>query len=292
MIADEFVGALAFASRTRDRFADDEIQFIRTISDYVAVALERLRKETELRATKDDLEIQVQKRTEKLRDTVQEMEGFTYSITHDMRAPLRAMQGFAQILLDEYQKKLDEEGVEHLQRIANAARRLDSLITDVLNYAKIVRAETPLHPVDLDKLLRDIIREYPTFHQSKAEICIPEALPPVLGNEAFLTQILSNLLDNAVKFVAPGTVPRVTISAEKDEQFVRISVEDNGVGIDPQHQGRIFNLFERLHTPQKYSGTGVGLAIVRKAVQRLGGHAGVESGIGKGSRFWIKLTAA
>lgn len=290
LIGDRLCGTLAFGSRTRDSFTDDELQFLRTISHHVSIALDRLRKEMELEKAKADLELQVQRRTEKLRETIQELEGFTYSITHDMRAPLRAMQGFAQLLLNEYQTKLDGEGVNHLQRISSAASRLDSLIVDVLNYGKIVRAETPLHVIDLDILVRDIIRDYPAFNESKADIHIAGRLPHVRGNEAFLTQILSNLLDNAVKFVRPGTVPRIHISADVRPDAVRICVRDNGVGIDPRHQERIFKLFERLHASDEYSGTGVGLAIVRKAVQRLGGRAGVESEPGKGSCFWIELS--
>jgi signal transduction histidine kinase/DNA-binding response OmpR family regulator len=292
MVGEELFGALGFGSCTRDRFEPDELQFLGTVSQHIAIALERLRRETELRAAKQDLEVQVQKRTEKLREAIQEMESFTYSITHDMRAPLRAMQGFAGILLEENRPKLDSESVDRLERIANAAKRLDALIADVLNYSKIVRAETTLGSVDLNRLIGDILRDYPIFQQSRAEIRVSETLPAVIGNEAFLTQVFSNLLGNAIKFVSPGTLPRVEVTSDREGSFVRISVEDNGVGIDPQHQSRIFNLFERLHTSNQYSGTGVGLAIVLKAVQRMGGEVGVQSEPGKGSRFWIRLQAA
>jgi len=292
MIGERLLGTLSFASRSRDHFEEDEIQFSRTISHYVAIALERLEKESALREATEDLELQVQKRTQKLQETIQEIETFTYIITHDMRAPLRTMSGFSQLLLEEHVGEFDPESVDYLRRIANAAQRLDALILDVLNYGKIVRAETVLKSVDLDRLLRDIIRDYPAFQKSEAEIQVAGSIPSVLGNEAFLTQIISNLLSNAVKFVSPGTPPHVEIRAEHREGFVRVWVGDNGIGIGPEHRERIFNLFERIHPNHEFTGTGVGLAIVRKAVDRLGGKAGVDSELGKGSRFWIDLRPA
>jgi PAS domain S-box-containing protein len=234
------------------------------------------------------LEGLVVERTAKLQETVGELQAFSYSISHDLRAPLRSMQGFAQILVDDYSSKLDERGVEHLQRIVRSSRRLDSLIQDVLSYSKVLQAPSLVQPVELDGLLRDIIATYPNGR--KAEFHIQGKLPRVLGNEAFLTQCFSNLLVNASKFVAPGITPSVEIGAEDREQpLVRVWIKDNGIGIAPENHKRIFRMFEQVNPASKYEGTGIGLTIVRKAAERMGAEVGFESELGKGSRFWIQL---
>ena len=259
---------------------------------------ERKRVEDALHLAKDQLADQaaqleelVVERTAKLQETIGELQAFSYSLSHDMREPLRSMRGFAQILVDEYGSKLDEQGVNHLQRIMRSALRLDRLIQDVLSYSKVLHAPALMEPVDLDGLMRDIIATYPNGR--KAEFHIQGKLPTVLGNEAFLTQCFSNLLGNASKFVEPKTIPRVEIGAEDREQpMVRAWVEDNGVGIAAENHERIFRMFERINLATEYEGTGIGLTIVRKAAERMGAQVGFESVLGKGSRFWIQLQKA
>lgn len=209
-----------------------------------------------------------------------------------MRAPLRAMQGFARILVEEHSRHLDQTATGYLDRIIQSSHRLDRLIQDVLSYTKILQADFPLEPVDLARLVRDIIGSYPDFHSSRSTVHVAEGLPTVLGNQAWLTQCLSNLLGNAVKFVAQGVPPVVKVFAETLNGHVRVWVEDNGIGIAPRDKDRIFRLFERVHTASEYSGTGIGLTIARKAIERMGGHIGVESELGQGSRFWIELKKA
>jgi PAS domain S-box-containing protein len=256
---------------------------------------ERKRVADALRQAKDQLADQAAKleelvaeRTAKLQETVGELQAFSYSVSHDMRAPLRSMQGFAQILVNDYGSKLDERGVDHLQRIIRSALRLDHLIQDVLSYSKVLHAQSPMEPVDLDGLMRDIIATYP--NGQKAEFHIQGDLPKVLGNEAFLTQCFSNLLANASKFVAPGTTPSVEIGAEEREQsMVRVWIKDNGVGIAAENHERVFRMFERINLATEYEGTGIGLTIVRKAAERMGAQVGFESELGKGSKFWIQI---
>jgi signal transduction histidine kinase len=190
--------------------------------------------------------------------------------------------------VDNYGSKLDEQGVEHLQRIIRSAIRLDRLIQDVLSYSKVLHAPALMQWVDLDGLVRDIIATYPNGR--KAEFHIQGKLPSVLGNEALLTQCFSNLLVNASKFVATGTVPSIEIGAEELEHpLIRVWVEDNGIGIAPEDHKRIFRMFERINLDSEYEGTGIGLTIVRKAAERMGAQVGFESVLGKGSRFWIQL---
>ncbi|MDB6034012.1 MAG: Protein-glutamate methylesterase [Verrucomicrobiales bacterium] len=238
------------------------------------------------------LEEIVADRTSQLRDTIGELEKFSYSVAHDMRAPLRGMQGFAKLLEEDYGNKLDEQGREYLRRIEGSAKRLDRLIQDVLSYTKILQGSAPMAPVDLDRLARDILATYPGWQAPLAEVQIAGTLPPVLGNEAFLTQCISNLVANAVKFVAPGNSPSVRIWADPKGPEIRLWFEDNGIGIDPKDQQRIFGMFDRIHAPREYEGTGIGLAIVKKAVERMGGLVGLKSQPGKGSKFWIQLKKA
>ncbi len=248
------------------------------------------RAKAQLSQQNDILEQRVRERTAKLEEIIKDLETFSYSITHDMRAPLRAMQGFSKMLLDSYRGQFDAQGVDYLNRIADAANRLDLLIRDVLSYSQIVRADLQLVPVNTDKLAREIIELYPGLRPPDADVVIAQKLPTVLGNEAFLTQCFSNLLGNAVKFVPPGTHPRVELSAERCNGHIRLKVTDNGIGIPLEHQHRLFTLFHRAQN--RYPGTGVGLAVVRKAVERMGGRIGVESAAGRGSTFWIELREA
>jgi len=237
------------------------------------------------------LEKTVDDRTASLRETIEQLEEFSYSVAHDLRAPLRAMQGYAKAVLKDYGDRIGEEGKDYLQRIGNAGLRMDALTRDVLTYSKVARASMPREPVLLDKLVPEIIRHYPQMQVAQAEITVESPLLPMLGNETWLTQAISNLLGNAVKFVPEGTTPRVRVRSESRDGEVRLWIEDNGIGIKPEYQSRLFGMFERVHLDEKYEGTGIGLAIVRKSIERMGGTVGLESDGETGSKFWIQLPA-
>lgn len=237
---------------------------------------------------KEDLEQLVEARTSKLREMITELQHISYAITHDMRAPLRAMSAFAQMLLDEsVSLGSSPQSRDYCRRILTAAGRLDTLIRDALSFSRAVLQELPLQPVNLAILLRGIIDTYPDLRPEMADIEIEGNLPVVLGNESLLTQCFGNLLGNAVKFVPAGVKPRVRIRAEPNGKAVRVCVEDNGIGIPKHAQPRLFGMFQKLDN--QYEGTGIGLAIVRKVVERMGGKVGVDSAPGAGSRFWVEL---
>lgn len=240
-----------------------------------------------------DLEQVVTVRTGELQNTIGELEGFSYSVSHDMRAPLRAMQSYASYLVDEYGSKLDEQGINYLHQIMRSAVRLDHLIQDVLSYTRVLHSKLPMESVDLDRLIRDMVEIFPNGQPIKPEIHIIGTLPKVIGNEALLAQIVSNLLSNGAKFVSHGTTPILEISAEViGGDSVQVWFKDNGIGIASEDHQRIFRLFERIHPVTEYEGTGIGLTIVRKAAERMGAQVGFESTLSKGSRFWIQLKKA
>jgi len=249
--------------------------------------------EERLRKNEEVLELKVEDRTAKLQEMVHELEHFSYALMHDMRAPLRAMQSFAGLIEEECGDMLPAESQTHLRRIKAASHRLDRLVQDSLNYSRVVRQDLPLYSVDLPLLLRGLVETYPNLSPQHSDIHIETSMPRVLGNDAALTQCFANLLDNAVKFVPQGTRPKVRVWANTTDQAgmnVRVWVEDNGTGIPLQLRDRIFGMFQRHNV--SFEGTGIGLAIVRKLTERMGGKVGVESTEGKGSRFWVELKRA
>ncbi|MDB6020751.1 MAG: hypothetical protein JWQ04_608 [Pedosphaera sp.] len=253
---------------------------------------ELLEAQEKLRDHAEELERRVAERTARLSETIAELESFSYSISHDMRAPLRAMQGYSDVVMEQYGEKLGPEGKNYLERISRAGKRLDNLVQDILTYSRLSRGQFELRSVDLDKLVDDIIHQYPGLQPPQAEVMMKRPLHRVFGHEASLTQVISNLLGNAVKFVPPDRKPVVRIWTEVMSKNCRLWVEDNGIGIEEKDFTRIFGIFERVHPDKAYEGTGIGLSIVRKGVERMGGSVGVESELGKGSRFWIQLRQA
>ncbi len=280
-----------FVSNVYDEDGREVIQCnIRDITERKQIEYALCDAHHELKNQAAELERVVAERTSQLRETISELEGFSYSISHDMRAPLRAMQTYSRYLVDEYGGKLDEQGANYLHQIMRSAVRLDRLIQDVLSYTRILHDELPMGRVDLDRLVRDIVEAFPAGQPIEPEIQIRGTLPMVVANEALLAQCISNLLNNGAKFVAPGTTPHLEISAEAvDGDSIRVWFKDNGIGIAPEDRQRVFRLFERIHPAAAFEGTGIGLTIVRKAIERMGARVGLESALGQGCNFWIQL---
>ncbi len=270
------------------------VETFNAVGGALAQALGRKQAEAALEAARRalaeanaDLEAKVQERTAKLQETIAELEHFSYTITHDMRAPLRAMQGLGGFLVDECQNCQESARREYIRRIAAAAERMDKLITDALQYGKSLHEPFGLAAVDAHAVLHGILESYPDFQAPHCSVKISGRLPRIIGNEAGLTQCFSNFLSNAVKFHKPGMKPEIRVWAEPRGEFTRLCFEDQGIGIPRQYQHRIWTMFQKLDRATE--GTGIGLALVRKVVERMRGRTGVESEPGVGSRFWVEL---
>ncbi|MEC4991702.1 MAG: PAS domain S-box protein, partial [Oscillatoria sp. PMC 1068.18] len=286
-------GVLGAHTTSYRQFSQEDLNFLQLVANVLSTAIDSHQAKREIQQLNTTLEARVKKRTQQLEEVNQELEAFAYSVSHDLRAPLRAMEGFSIALLEDYGEQFDELGQDYAHRIVKAAARMDKLIQDLLVYSRLGRSDLKLQRLNLDLVVSYLLTELETELQARnAQISVAESLGFVKGNQSILNQVLMNLLTNAIKFVSPEVEPQVRIRTEEKNNLLYLWIEDNGIGIAPEHQEQIFRVFERLHGIESYPGTGIGLAIVRKGVYRLGGHCGVESTLGQGSRFWISLPKA
>jgi signal transduction histidine kinase len=267
-----------------------EVALLEALADATATALENTILFERITMLNEDLEHRVEDRTHRLLEVCGELDHFAHSVSHDLKAPLRSIQGFSDLLLEEHRDELTPDALACVERIRSSTTQMSQLIEGLLAYARL--SQVDLHPerVELDEVVVDVLSRFAEdIRRSQASVQVGRPLPRVLAHRMVLTQVVENLLTNALKFVAPGVHPVVKIRPEQLEGRVRLWVEDNGIGIAAEDQARIFRGFERLHSQREYPGSGVGLSIVRRAVERMGGSTGVFSEPGKGSRFWIEL---
>lgn len=254
---------------------------------------ESRRAREEIRRVNAELELRVEERTRQLREINAELEAFGYTISHDLRAPLRAMDGFATALLNDCGDILDGKHRDYAERIVAAACRMERLIEGLLSYSRLARDEIALVPVSLDAAVDTALREMQEeISRARAVIRVQNPMPVVSANELVLVRVLENLISNAIKYVRAGIRPEVGIRAACAGRRVRLSIRDNGIGVDQRWHGRIFEAFERLHGEDDYPGSGIGLAVVRRGTERMGGSCGLASQPGRGSEFWIELVPA
>lgn len=271
---------------------------IPTLIAAVETALRARRRQYELRDLLADrqrllasLEKRVEERTEKLQQMVEELEAFSYSVSHDLRSPLSIIGGYAQVLIEDHGESMGPRAQDLLNRIAKTTSRMDRLTQDLLAYTRISRAELILNPVDLDEVIGEVIEQYPSILSLRDHIAITRPLGVVSGHPPSLTQIFSNLIENALKFVKKGEKPQVRVSSQRQGEWIRVIVQDQGVGIAKEQHQRIFGIFERV-SRSPFPGTGIGLAIAKKAVERMGGRIGVVSAMNQGATFWVDLKVA
>ncbi|HET7226075.1 MAG TPA: PAS domain S-box protein [Candidatus Eisenbacteria bacterium] len=252
------------------------------------------RAQEQLRSMAESLERRVAERTADLIARTNQLAAFSYSASHDLRAPLRAVRGYLDTLLDELGPGSNPRIDDYATRISDAIDRMDRLVRELLDFGRVNAVELRAEPASVQDAVASALS------QLEGEIAARDArvtvqvtgLPPVTAQPAVLAQVIVNLVSNAIKFVAEGVAPEVTIGAARHGNCVRLWVDDNGIGIAPEHQERIFGIFEQLHGHSRYPGTGVGLALVKSAIDRMQGVLGVESKVGQGSRFWFELPVA
>lgn len=278
----ELVGALLVADKDGADFDAEDEAILLQLAQGASAAIESVQ-------LREALELHMQELEQRVVERTAELDAFAYSVAHDLRAPLRAMHGFADAVQEDYGDNMDEAGRDYLARIIKSAKNMDHLIQDLLAYSRIGRDKMELQGIPLAEVVQDVLTDLQHEIASggaKLHVDVPPLT--VLGYKATLKQVIQNLVGNALKFVAPGTVPDVTIWAVARKGTVELCVRDNGIGIAPEHRDRIFNVFERLHAAETYPGTGIGLSIVKKGLASMQGRIDVESDA-RGSTFHARL---
>jgi signal transduction histidine kinase/CHASE3 domain sensor protein len=289
-VEDTLLGELNLAATLPNAFDDQTQDIAREVAAQLAIAIQQSLLREQLQNYALELEERVTERTAELQQTNQELEFFTSSVSHDLRSPLRAIQGFVQALQEDYGDQIDSIGQEYLRIVTDSVLHMDTLISDLLAYSRLSRTQIQLQPVDLNNIIEEARKQVATqIAEQQAEIVINTPLPSVMAHRSMLVQVVVNLLSNGIKFVKSGRQPKIQISAQEKHNYVELSFIDNGIGIAPEYQEQVFGVFERLHSSQVYPGTGIGLAIVRKGIERMGGQVVLQSEVGVGSRFIITL---
>jgi PAS domain S-box-containing protein len=257
---------------------------------YTEVINDRKEKELEIQKLNEELEDRVRQRTEQLELANKELEEFTYSVSHDLKAPLRGIDGYSKLLLELYGKQLDSEAKFFIDTIRSSTRQMNQLIEDLLQYSRLERSQLTIEPVALKSMVDLLLKMNKTElekHHFEIDIDIPET--DIIADPSGLQIALRNLIENAIKFSKQADTPHVSISCTDNADNWNIMVADNGVGFNMKYSKRIFEIFQRLHKAEDYPGTGIGLAMVDKAVQRMGGKVWAESEPGKGAVFTIEI---
>ena len=236
----------------------------------------------------DELEARVEERTRQLAHANRELEGFAYSVSHDLRTPLRAISTFARVLDEDYGSRLDAEGTRVLGLLREGALRMGVLIDDLLAFSRATRLELVKGTVDVQALVASVWAELTAGTPTRARLVLGE-LPPAFADPALLRQVVSNILGNALKFSAGREAPRIEVAGRREDGAAVYRVSDNGVGFDMRHAHRLFGVFQRLHGDTEFEGTGVGLALVHRVVERHGGTVRAESRPGEGATFIFSL---
>jgi signal transduction histidine kinase len=291
------IGTLSFGTKTRSSFLPHQLAVMKTVGDQVAVAMERIGLIEGLRKSRDELELRVEERTselktymDKLEESNQALRDFTSIASHDLKEPLRKVATFGGMLRQKYGDSLGEQGKGYLDRVLDAVRRMQSLLTALLEYSRLTTRADPFKEVDLAEIVRDVLSDLEVnMEKTGAEVHVGN-LPVVQADPTQMRQLFQNLVGNALKFQKEGEKPVITIVGSSENGRLRITVEDNGIGFDEEYAETIFTPFQRLHGRSgQYEGTGMGLAICRKIVERHGGSILAKSTPGTGSSFIVKL---
>ena len=275
------MGVEIFFNGLKHFITADRLQILNLLLSTYEAAIQRNK---ELNHSQEDLRLL----NAQLEGANKELESFSYSVSHDLRAPLRAIDGFSRILEEDYLDRLDDEGRRLLKVIRENTRRMGQLIDDLLEFSRLGRKAAASTRMDMKKLVEETLAEVETSAERRAKVVIGP-LPPGYADAMLIRQVWLNLLSNAVKFSSKREQPVVEVSGYEDERYSVYCVKDNGAGFDIQYYGKLFGVFQRLHDAGEFPGTGVGLAIVQRAVAKHGGRVWAEGKVGEGAAFYFAL---
>lgn len=279
--AGQIIGVLSVVRPSGIVWSDAEKEVMRRAAAAMGMALERAKNLTDLKAANAEYQ-----------RSNQELEQFAYVASHDLQEPLRMISSYTQLLARKYQGKLDEKADQYIHFAVDGAARMQLLIQDLLAYSRVGTKGKEPEPVDAKQVMQEVLRSLEvSIEESQAQVEVTD-LPTLMADRVQLAQVLQNLIGNAIKYRDPSRNPHIRVRAEADGGQWKFWICDNGIGIEPQYFERIFVIFQRLHSKQEYSGSGIGLAIVRKIVERHGGKIGLESTPGQGSCFWFTWPGA
>ncbi|MFW5831393.1 MAG: PAS domain S-box protein, partial [Prolixibacteraceae bacterium] len=279
----EPIGAIGNYWKEKYIPTETEMQLLQTLADTAARSIENIQLYAEL-------EDRVKRRTKQLQAANKELETFTYSVSHDLKAPLRGIDGYSRLLLDEYGDKLNEEATHFIQTIRSSTLQMNQLIEDLLSYSRLERSELKNERIALKRSMETLMANYHGELKKngfKVDLDVPDV--EMITSSTGLSIVIRNLLENAIKFTTGRPNPKIEIGVEEKAEAWIISVKDNGVGFDMKYHDRIFEIFQRLHRAEEFPGTGIGLAMVAKALQRMGGKARADSKPDEGATFFIEI---
>ncbi len=298
------IGCINVESCEENAFSEEDEKLLITLSNISTSAInnaqlfnnlgielkERIKTDEKIIKLNEELEKRVMQRTAKLAEVNKELESFAYSVSHDLRAPLRSIMGFSEIISKRYKDKLSGESLEYFGYILEASRNMSNLIEDLLKFSRLKKGEIEKEEIDLNEIIQTVIHSLShDINNNNVKIEFSDNLPIIKAERTLMGQILTNLINNSIMYHRKGINPVIKLSAEEDNENIIIKIIDNGQGIPKEHHEKIFNIFQRLHPADEYPGTGIGLAIVKKAVSALGGQVSLESEVGLGSTFMVLL---
>jgi PAS domain S-box-containing protein len=261
----------------------------RLLEDLKEEMAQRKKVEEQISKLNTELEQRVLERTRQLEAANNELEAFAYSVSHDLRAPLRAVDGFSKFLSEGYESKLDTEGKRLLDLIRGNTKKMDQLITDILGLSRVSRSEHKASLIDMTKMVISMLNEsVPDEKLAKIKVNI-DVLPEAFADPTYMKQVWINLISNAVKFSSKRDKPEISIGGYLKNGYNVYSISDNGVGFNPEYKNKLFGVFQRLHKTDEFEGTGVGLAIVQRIIQRHGGEVWAKGEEGQGATFYFSL---
>ena len=284
---ERIVAIIGVGNKASDYNKSDERQIVLLLSGMWSCVLKNRSRE-ELQKAYNELEERVKQRTEELMRSNKELEQFAYVTSHDLQEPLRIIAGYTQLLKRRYKGKIDEDADQFISFTVDSVVRMQNLINDLLSYSRIETRGGVFEPADCQAILNDVLHTLQIVIEENDAAITHGPLPTVQADRAQLFQLFQNLISNAIKFRSDKP-PQIHITAEPQNERWLFSVKDNGIGLDPKYSERIFVIFQRLHSQDKYPGTGIGLAICKKIVERHGGRIWMESQPGKGATFYFIL---